>query len=295
MAQELLKGTAQTIKLVPQKRPSGVSCAVFKPTSSTAVATAAAVVSTVSTTVASSPDRDSLVVDDSTGITAGAWLWYESASWGGVPIHVSEVVSATDTLHLESPLPGDAAAADLVQGLESTLAVGAAVLDERGANWRVEATITPADGSDVYVEQTIFHVVAQVFRGMTATEAYRFASGRYASRVLGWPPARAAELAQRATDKVRLEVQRSGAYAHLVGDDTLFRDALTIALRLELANEGLIPAGHDPGVYTQQQEAALPRAVGAAIGSMQWLDRDDDRTVDPSEVTAARTIHFRRS
>ena len=298
VAVELVENTAGAVELYPDTaRPLSATAKFYDP-HNTVVETLTATVDTIgsggTSTIASvSSDQTTLTVDDATGIDAGRWYWRESAKGWGAPVLVSKVSGTTITL--ESIAPGTVAASDKIRGLRITAPIAAASLDTRAMNYRVEWTVAGVDSVSRKF-QTIVHCVRMQFRDpCTAEDAARYVSLSFPGYATSVDAGHWAEMAKRASQRVRRLLRASGNYPHLIGDQEDFQDAGLCALRIELAiTDGLTPAGHEPAVYVDDQEKALTRTIQETLAS-QWVDRDDDAAEDPDETRGLYVIRAVRS
>ena len=296
MAQEILEDVGGTLEFTSPVLPSGgtsVTCALFKPTSKTAYATGTATYDAVTYAVGAVTDRDTFAV--ATGysdlIIGNTYMWVDADGWTQL-IKIANL-PGSDVVEIESPFIYDASNSSTIKSLECTFSVSGTFVD-RGMNYRCEWTVVPSTG-DTIKHQTLFHVVRTQFQdAITSSEVYRYAESNMAGAVLSWDPGRSIELARRASDKVKREIQSSGAYAHLVGEPTSFKNAGLYALKLELAMMGIVPPGFDPGVYATTVQESLKAEIRQTLSSMTWLDKDDDGIVDSDEGMGPFTITVSR-
>lgn len=291
MAQEVLQNQPDGLLLVPDSRPVTCAVEVFKPTSASAIQSGAGTVSSYTATVSGVTSQSEITVSSVVGVSAGDRVWLTSQDGWGAPILVSEIVGSV--LVLEGPPPSEVQTGDTLFGLQCTFNVAA--IAERGMNYRVQWQVVD-ELAVTRRYQTIFHVVRMQFRpAITAAEVYRYASARYPGAVIDWTFEISDEIARRASDRVRRQIQSAGAYPHLIGDDDAFSDVGIISCRIELAREGLYPAGFDPGEYMDQQEAALKAETRVALSALQWIDSNDDGIVEGDEIHTNYTISAVRS
>tara|TARA_R110000824_G_scaffold270393_1_gene458853 strand:+ start:13219 stop:14115 length:897 start_codon:yes stop_codon:yes gene_type:complete len=297
VAQEILEDIGGTLEFTSPILPgvgSSVTCELFAPTSKTAFASGTATYSAVTYLAAAVTDRDTYTA--ATGYSSlkvgSSYLWMDGDGWEQV-IKIANL-PGSDVVELESPFMDDATSGSNVRELDCTFAVSASDAADRGLNYRCEWTVTPTTG-DVAKRQTMFHVVRTQFEpAITPSEAYRYAEANMAGAVLSWEPGRSIELANRASEKVRREIQSSGAYPHLVGESDAFKTAGLYALKLELAMMGFVPPGFDPGVYATTVQESLKSEIRQTLSSLTWLDSDDDGIVDSDEGLGPYTIRVQR-
>ena len=315
MAQEILEDVGGTLTVYPQVEDihpgsdytvhpiSSVTCELFKPTESTSFASGSATLdaSDYELAYSASTTRSTLVLSGIAGppgIDVGTHYLYRWRRGNDrVQWHQEIVVADTEgtTIRLESPLLDDPLTGDKIVGLQLSFPVTALNAADRAMNYRCEWTITPAEGDKRKI-QTLFHVVRTQFEdAVTPSEALRYAESNMAGAVLSWDAGRSIELAKRASDKVRREIQATGAYPHLIGESESFKNAGLYALKLELAMLGFVPPGFDPGVYATTINDSLKSEIRQTMSSLTWLDADDDAIVDSVErLSGPFTIRVQR-
>ena len=296
MAQEILEDVGGTLEFVAPVEPTSstsVTCALVKPTESTSYETGTATLSSNNYSVASVTDRDTVTLDGWTGMVIGQTFMYVDPSGWKQRIKISNMPGSY-VIELESPFIEDPQVGGSVYPLSCTFSVSAATAADRAMQYRCEWLVASTTDDDVK-HQTLFHVVRTQFEdSVTPSEAYRYAESNMAGAVLSWDPGRSVELANRASEKVRREIQSSGAYPHLIGESDAFKTAGLYALKLELAMMGFVPPGFDPGVYATTVQESLKSEIRQTLSSLTWLDSDDDGIVDSDEGSGPYTIKVSR-
>jgi len=296
MAIELLEDQAATIKLLPdmlEERPASATVKFQKPseTGSTALASGSATLGSWSTAVTGTPSSQTdFSVSSVANIAAGDTVWLETTDgWKG-SVLVSEVTAA-GAVTLEAPPPGTVTAGASIYAFELTFDLTAAHTADRDLNYKAVWIVTDNAGAKKAFQQ-IYHVVRTQFSdAVTAQETSRYVALQYPGYAASVDAGHYEEIAKRASDRVRMRVQGSGSYCHLVGDPSQFRlDAGIHSLRIELARDGLVPPGYDPSQYLSDQERALSRSIGDALRALQWYDGDDSGTVQKDEVKKTFTV-----
>tara|TARA_R110000765_G_scaffold231815_2_gene335200 strand:- start:5030 stop:5962 length:933 start_codon:yes stop_codon:yes gene_type:complete len=298
VAQEILEEIGGTLSFYPQvhgldtdssSHPiSSVTCAIFKPSSSTAFATGTATIDSSSFTLQSSAtnDLDTIVLSSATGIVIGQQYLFKhqhggSNTWWHQVVRVAHINGVT--VQLESPLLDTPYTGDELMGLECTFAISAANAADRAMNYRCEWTVVPLTG-DKQKHQSLFHVVRTQFDDpITPEEVLRYAESNLAGATLTWDSGRPMELAESSSNLVRKELHASGTYPHLVGESRSFKTAGLYALKHELAMLGHVPPGFDPGIYLQTIRESLKSEIRMTLSSLTWIDKDDDGVVDNNE------------
>lgn len=293
MAVELLEDAAATVEFYPSVKPASATLTLRKPGGSS-VATPVVTVDTYSQSVSSVTDQTTLVVASASGLAVGRSYWWTSGTSGGHggPVRVSEIDGTAVTL--ESPPPGVLASGDTLTGLRCTAPLTATHTATRGLHYRLEWTVTDAAGATHDYRQAAHVVRVRFHEPISAAEVARYVSRMHPGAAVSADHGYYAELADRASTRVRRRLEASGRYPHLVGEPDALRDAGLVSLRLELSMEGLIPAGMDPQTYADAQEKELDRQVELAVAGL-WHDSDDDGAVDVRETQHRGSIGLVRS
>lgn len=226
------------------------------------------------------------------GIPSGAWPIPGRSYWMVRDDGPESFVRVAEVDDLGEPtiavvLEGPAALSGLfvgqyICGARFTVTVPA--ITTRGLFHRIEWTVTGADGvvRGPYV-QTL-HVCKSMFRTpVLADEVARYIALTFPDVGVGRPFGYFAERARRASLRVERELLKRERFQDRIGDFDIFVEAGVVAIKLELADEGLIPpdAG-DPNTYKRDLRTEFEEAIAAALAGT-WYDANDDDVVD--EIT----------
>jgi hypothetical protein len=186
------------------------------------------------------------------------------------------------------------ASSDLIKGARCTASLTTTHTATRGTNHRLVWTVTAASGAvSKYVQ--IVHIVAQFFREpILADEAARYLSMAFPGRASVANAGYFRELAERSSERVSRKLRATERWPWLVGDQEVFRDCGLVALRIELAQEGMVPPGFDPSGYRRQQEDELDKQFQEAVAQL-WIDDNDDGAVDVAEVSTRFNVSLVRA
>ena len=276
----ILEDRATVVEYVPPARPTSATCS-FKDSSGSELSAPAVTVDATNLTIASATSS-TVGVLTSSALTPDRSYWHVSANRTGQESLV-RCAGATVSDHgftLEAPPSGNLLeASDTIKGARLTATISAAAAATRGLNYRCEWTVTCADGV-VRVYQQPIHVVRCLFEpACTPDAASRYVSNAFPSMGVDRPWGYFVEVARRASARVERKLLGGGRYQHLVGDSQAFVDAGLVALRIELGQEGLVPAGYDVTEYMRRAEQDLSAAVADAVAGL-WYDADDSGAVD---------------
>lgn len=278
------------VTLVPPRRPASATLAVVS-AAGTTLSSPAVSLDSFSRTVASVSDF-SLVVNAGAGTAvAGRRYWVTGNTGGTFQLRVSDVDGTT--LSWNSMPGGTVEAGNTVSGAVLTATVPASVLTVVGTYYQLRWTVTFADGSiQTYLEQAA--VCRTVFNPpVTAEAAARHAGFAFPGVAQSRPVEYWDGIAQRASARVERRILASGRFPHLVGDQDMLEDAGFTSLRIELARDGLVPAGFDPSGFVAQMEDELKMQLEYALAS-NWQDSSQSGTVDVTEMGGPKSIRLER-
>lgn len=287
MALELLQSVGATVLATPDIRAASATAVLYDKDGAqkqSVVATLDAVDTTVAS-VGSTPDVLNLA--SAAGVVVGREYWYRSAAGWAAKVRVVGVTGVQ--VQLETPPPGAPAAADLFQGLVFSAALSGSALATRGRHYRLDWTF--AGGQS---DRQIIHVVAAQFRPpATPDDAKRIAHQNFPDWARRQTFGTWLRLAETATNRVRMQLTADENYPDWIGDRDAFAYAGEIALRIELAKLGRVPAGYDAAAYVVDQEAWLAKAIRDAVAGV-WVDRNENNRVDSLEVVNVRNTIIER-
>lgn len=278
MAVYILEDRSTVIEFVPPQRPASATCS-FKDPSGVELAAPTATPDATDTTVGATV-TSSTQFQVGAAVVPGRSYWLVSSESGAHESLVRCARYAASTAHLEAPPPGNSVlTGDAIKGARITATIPSTATGERGLNYRAEWTVAGADGV-VRVYQQAIHIVRCLFDpAVSADAASRYLSGAFPSMHVDRPWGYFVELARRASARVERKILAGHRYQHLVGDSAVFGDAGIVALRIELALEGLVPPAYDPTMYAKKTDEELSSAVQEAVASC-WYDENDDGVAD---------------
>lgn len=273
----ILEDRATVVEYVPPERPASATCS-FKDPSGTELL--APTVTVDATNIAVTAVTSSTQFSVATTLVPGRQYWWVSSDAGGQESLVRVARYASGVAYLEAPPPGNSVQVnDTIKGARCTATISAAGAATRALNNRAEWTVTGAD-SVVRTRQQAIHIVRCLFRdAVLPDEASRYIAGAFPNMHVDRTFGYFYEISRRASARVERKLVAGGRYQHLLGDSAAFGDAGLVALRIELALEGLVPPGYDPSDYVRKTDEELGTAIHEAISGL-WYDEDDSASVD---------------
>lgn len=278
MAVYILEDRSTIIEFVPPQRPASATLA-FLDAGGVTLASPTPTVDPTNTTVGATITSSTVFAVDA-AVVPGRQYWLVASESGAHESLVRVARYVGGVAHLEAPPPGNNVVDnDLIKGARITATIPSSATGTRALNCRAEWTVTGADGI-VRVYQQAIHIVRCLFDpALSPDAASRYLAGAFPHMHVDRPYGYFAELARRASSRVERKLLAGHRYQHLVGDSGAFADAGLVALRIELAQEGLVPPGYDPIGYARATDEELSNAIQEAVASC-WYDADDDGVVN---------------
>lgn len=281
-----IQDQAGTLEAYPSGRPTSAEVTVYRPGGGELVSSSSATVDSTSTTIDGAPTSNQVfAVASASGLAVGRSYALESATEGSSVVEIAEISGVNVTL--SQPASFDLASGDALRGLRLTKALTTANTADRALHYRADWLVTPADGGDVQSIRTMFSIARMQFLPpCTRDDVVRYLSFQFPSAVARYNGEEMANIAERASARVVRLVESTGRAPELIGRADLFSDAGLLALKLVLADDGLVPqAGTiDLLEFTDSTRRALQQAVTEAVRAAQWYDADDDGVVDQNRL-----------
>ena len=280
--QQILEDQSGTLEVYPDSRPSSATITIFKPGGEELVASTAATVDSLSTTVASKTSDEVFVVASASGFVVGRKYLLIGAGGDSSPIEISEIDGTTITLAHPPAIP--VAVSDSIVGLRVSYTLASSKTGERDLYYRAEWLVTPTSG-DVQGIQSTFDVVRMQFTDpCTSDTVKRYLSFQFPSAISRYSSEELNNIAERASNMVTRAVDSIGRRAHLYGSPEMFTEAGLIAMKIVLADDGLIPQAGQLDVleYLENLRRSFKSHVHQATQS-GWYDKDDDGVVETGE------------
>jgi hypothetical protein len=287
---ELREGEGADFRFRPPERWAS-AVGLVKNRRGETIQSGAATVDPLVTTVAAYPDatQDTFQLADVSGVTPGVVYALTDTQVGVSLVEVATVDPVTDLVTLVAPLPSVPTPGASFQGLEVTFAVLA--ITDRDLNFRAVVR-----GPGQSQEQTVtFDVVAQPWQDpLGPADVQAFIAARYPGELPDWKEKRCAKLAQRAVAEVRRQLRAAARYPDRFWDTSDLYACCLIAMRRELAREGLYPGTTDPTTYERSLKFDIKDAVDDMLGSSVPYDPDGDDKITDTEISRLYHGELRR-
>ena len=280
---------------VPPKRAASATLAVYSP-QGVLLSSPAVTLDPAAGTIASVGDFSFVVSVSAGSLAPGRRYWLTSTVAGSALVEADTTTNAAGewTVTYEDMPTIAPAVAQTLSGARLTATILAASLATLGTYYQLRWTVTLTTGEVVtYTESS--SVCRTVFLPpMTPAIAARHAGYVFPHIANQRGAAYWQDVSDRANRRVEQRMMASGRMPQLVGDPTMLQDAGMVALRLELARDGLIPQGFDASGFTAQLDTELKEQMEWALSST-WIDTDDDGKVGVSELGGPKSIVLVRS
>lgn len=296
----LLEDRSTVVEFYAPKRPSSATCRFLSPSGVSLLAPAVTVdsLSRTVTAVSQSVEAQFTAATGSGSPVAGRRYWWRTSDDGGQEALVMLSEYDANIWTLESGVPSDTVrVGDTLYGARLTTTITSTATATRDLNYRVEWTVTNADGTVDVVTQ-LAHVVRTVYRdAVTPVDARDYLARTWpdvcGTRGYGY----FRSLASRASERVWRRIRASGRFQHLLADPNDFEAAGRAALELELLDEQMVPPQIiDRSQYRRDVEERMQREIDDVISSRPYDDTDSNDVTDseamsrPITAIAARRV-----
>ena len=281
---QLLKNSTGLLEIYPSALVTSSTVEVYKPDGAVLVSSTAATVDTTSATITGqtqgNPNR--LHLDDVTGLVVGRKYLITAVDGETFQVTISAIDTSNDHIFVNVPPPFDITNGDAIRGPRVAYSIAADKLNTLDTYYRAEFTNTTAAG--VFKSTVFFDVVRMQFNIRSTEMVSRLIAFQFPSATSRFEPGMIEEIADRAHKMILDKIRATGRFPHLYGSPDMFQEAYQFAVRLVLADFGMIPnAGAiDPveyiNVYTDKLRDALETASQG-----NGYDADNDGTIDKFE------------
>ena len=281
---QFLKDQIGTLEIYPSALVTSADVAVYKPDGAILVSSTSATVDSTSTTITSqtagNPNR--LHLSSVSGFVVGRKYLIQGTDGEEFQVTVSSIDTSSSHILVNVPPPFDIQNGDLIKGTRVAYAIPAAKLNVLDTYFRAEFTCTTAAG--VFNETVFFDVVRMQFNIRSAELVKRLITFQFPSAASRFETGMIEEIADRAHKMILDKIRATGRFPHLYGSPDMFDEAYQHAVRLVLADFGMIPNAGAVDVieYMNLYRDKLREALDIA-SQANGYDKDNDGTLDQCE------------
>ena len=262
--------------------PSTATATLYGP-DGTVLQSPSVVIDDFTSAIAAGSTRNVLVLTSVAGAVVGRR--YRVLSYGvGYVVAMATVDGATNMVTLTAALPEDPEVGGAVNGLTMSATLAPCGEAKVGAGYRLDwqfSEIVGTASTPGFYSQSVA-IVRWVWTPPASAASVR----DYISSAFRQKKADdyCKVIAERANTRIDRAVVATGRRPYLYGDSDVWSAAGFAALRLELALEGLIPAGSNTGIFQDQLRRELDGEIRTVISSLQDYDKDNSGTIDAQEA-----------
>jgi len=215
----------------------------------------------VSTTISSVTDQATLVLASASGVTVGHR--YQIVSDGVT--HLATVTRVDgSTVHLAAALPDSPDTSSTFKAVRMTASIAAPGTTKIGSNYRLEWLYD--DGTTEGFGSDVVHIVRWKWNApIHGSAVLQYVARQFPSLSRKRSQWYFDDIARRANERIRATVQATGRRPNLYGSPNVFEAAGLEAARLELAKDGILPAGLNASLFESDRNDALADAMNRAI------------------------------
>jgi hypothetical protein len=278
------------VSLVAPRRPVSATLGFYSP-SGALISSPSVALDALVATISGVADFSFTATPTAGAIAAQKQYWLTSATEGEALFKVANVASSVVTY--EERLPLTVNTSTVMRGATLTATIQAASVATLGLWHQLRWTVTFADGTVQTINEAASVCRTVFLPPMTPEMAARHAGYAFPSIASQRKAAYWVDIAARASQRIEQRVIASGRMPHLLGDSTMLQDPGFTSLRIELARDGLVPAGFDGGQFVQQMEEELKQQMEWALSST-WHDTNENGAVDADERGGPKSIRLER-
>ena len=281
---QFLKDQIGTLEIFPSALVTSADVAVYKPDGAILVSSTSATVDSTSTTITSqtagNPNR--LHLSSVSGFVVGRKYLIQGTDGEEFQVTISSIDTSSNHILVNVPPPFDIQNGDLIKGTRVAYSIPAAKLNVLDTYFRAEFTCTTAAG--VFNETVFFDVVRMQFNIRSAELVKRLITFQFPSAASRFETGMIEEIADRAHKMILDKIRATGRFPHLYGSPDMFDEAYQHAVRLVLADFGMIPNAGAVDVieYMNLYRDKLREALDIA-SQANGYDKDNDGTIDQFE------------
>jgi len=275
------------LKISPSVLVSACSVTVYKPDGAILVASTPAALDTESKTItAQSATNPNLITLNNTDGMVLVGLPYIITGTDGqsFQVTISDIDSDSNQITVNVPPSFALQNGDTLKGSQITHALSAASLSTLDTYYRAEFLCTEDFTGQKFVETVFFDVVRMQFNIKSPELVQRLITFQFPSAASRFEAGMVEEIADRAHRMIIDKIRSTGRFPHLYGSPDMFEEAYQYAVRLVLADFGMIPNAGAVDIIeymTLYRDKLYQSLEIAAQGN--GYDADNDGAIEPLE------------
>jgi hypothetical protein len=281
---QLLKNSTGNLEIYPGRLVTSATVEVFKPDGAILVASSAATIDATQTTLQGqtqgNPNR--LHLDDVTGFVVGRKYLITGTDGETFQVTVSAIDTSNNHILVNVPPPFDIQNGDTIKGTRVSYSIASSYLGTLDTYYRAEFTCSTA--SETFRETLFFDVVRMQFNIKSPELVKRLITFQFPSASSRFESGMIEEIAERAHRMILDKIRSTGRFPHLYGSPDMFEEAYGYAVRLVLADFGMIPNAGAVDIidYMNVYQDKLRTALEIASQGNGY-DADNDGAIDKFE------------
>ena len=283
---QLLQNQDGVLKISPSVLVSACSVTVYKPDGAILVPSASAALDTESKTITaqSATNPNLITLNNTTSLFVGLKYIITGTDGQSFQVTISDIDSDANQITVNVPPSFALQNGDTLKGSQITHQIGAASLSTLDTYYRAEFLCTEAGTGQKFVETVFFDVVRMQFNIKSPELVKRLITFQFPSAASRFEAGMVEEIADRAHRMIIDKIRSTGRFPHLYGSPDMFEEAYQYAVRLVLADFGMIPNAGAVDIIeymTLYRDKLYQSLEIAAQGN--GYDADNDGAIEPLE------------
>ena len=281
---QLLQNATGNLEIFPSRLVTSATVEIYKPDGAILVASTAATIDSTQTTLTgqAAGNPNNLHLTDSTGFVVGRKYLITGTDSETFQVTVSSIDTSNDHLNVNVPPPFDIQNGDTIKGTRISYSIDSSKLSKLDTYYRAQFTCVTA--SETFRETLFFDVVRMQFNIKSPELVKRLITFQFPSASSRFETGMIEEIAERAHRMILDKIRSTGRFPHLYGSPDMFEEAYGYAVRLVLADFGMIPNAGAVDIidYMNVYQDKLRTALEIASQGNGY-DEDNDGTIDKFE------------
>jgi len=283
---QLLQNQNAVLKISPSVLVSACSVTVYKPDGAILVPSASAALDTESKTITaqSATNPNLITLNNTTSLFVGLKYIITGTDGQSFQVTISDIDDTANQITVNVPPSFALQNGDTLKGSQITHAIAASSLSTLDTYYRAEFLCTETGTGQKFVETVFFDVVRMQFNIKSPELVKRLITFQFPSAASRFEAGMVEEIADRAHRMIIDKIRSTGRFPHLYGSPDMFEEAYQYAVRLVLADFGMIPNAGAVDIIeymTLYRDKLYQSLEIAAQGN--GYDADNDGAIEPLE------------